>query len=221
VIRNPQSAFPIRKRMTEGVFYLKLAGKVEGPYTIGQIYDLWAARKINSQTMFARLEAMDKWLPLAELTLTVSPPRPTAPKPAPTLEAAPAVLARPRTAPSLRPEDYFPSIPTKTERPARPSKRGSDTISARIVKVLLGLEFYIALCLVAGVLLPLYFLVFLPASADGIEVNQERLFLKQNGVLAGIGLVLLGGLLIVARQVKLISATPKTDAANKSERKAA
>ncbi|MBI2948874.1 MAG: hypothetical protein HYY23_14635, partial [Verrucomicrobia bacterium] len=70
-----------------------------------------------------------------------------------------------------------------------------------------------------GVLLALYFLCYLSASADGIEVNQERLFMKQNGVLAGIGLVLMGGLLIVARQIKQVSATPKTDAASKSERK--
>ncbi|MBM3839599.1 MAG: DUF4339 domain-containing protein [Verrucomicrobia bacterium] len=204
--------------MTEGIFYLKLAGKVEGPYTIGQIYDLWAARKINSQTMFARLEAMDKWLPLAELTLTVSPPRPTIPKPAPP-EAAPVVPARPRTAPSLRPEDYLPSIPTKTERPPRPARQPSSAISTRIGKVLLGLELHIGICLAGGVLLALYFLFFLPASTDGIEVNQERLFLKQNGVLAGIGLVLLGGLLIVARQIQQISAAPKADTASKSERK--
>jgi len=204
--------------MTEGIFYLKLAGKVEGPYTIGQIYDLWAARKINSQTMFARLEAMDKWLPLAELTLTVSPPRPTPPKPS-LPESAPSVSARPRAAPSLRPEDYLPSIPTKTERPARPARQSSIAISTRIGRVLLSLEFYIGLCIAAGVLLALYFLCYLSASADGIEVNQERLFMKQNGVLAGIGLVLMGGLLIVARQIKQVSATPKTDAASKSERK--
>lgn len=203
--------------MTEGIFYLKLGGKVEGPYTIGQIYDLWAARKINSQTLFARLEEMDKWLPLAELTLTISPPRPTIPK-APAVEPAPALSPRQRPAPSLRPEDYLPSFPQKTERPARTTKPPTQSFPP-IGKFLLSFEFSIGLCIVAGVLLALYFLVFLSASADGAEMNQERLFMKQNGVIAGIGLVLLGGVLTVARQIKQLSIGPKTDASNKSERK--
>ena len=204
--------------MTEGIFYLKLSGKVEGPYTIGQIYDLWAARKINSQTSFARLEEMDKWLPLAELTLTISPPRPAMTKP-PSAEPSPTVASRPRPAPSLRTEQYLPSLPAQTERPTRPSKPPPPSVFALLRKVSVSLEFLIGLCLVAGVLLALYFMIFLPASTDGVEISQERLFMKQNGVIAGIGLALLGGLLTVARQIKLVSASPKNEAAYTSERK--
>ena len=205
--------------MTEGIFYLKLGGKVEGPYTIGQIYDLWAARKINSQTSFARLEEMDKWLPLAELTLTISPPRPAMPKP-PSAEPTPTISSRPRPAPSLRTEQYLPSLPVQTERPARPTKQPRPTVSALLGNVSVSLEFLIGLCMVVGVLLALYFMIILPASPDGAEISQERLFMKQNGVIAGIGLVLLSGLLTVARQIKLVSASSKIEAAYKSERRA-
>ena len=61
-------------------------------------------------------------------------------------------------------------------------------------------------------------LVF-PAGVDGKEITQERLIMKQNGVIAGIGLVLMGGLLIVARQIKQLSTIPKPDPAGKSDRR--
>ena len=204
--------------MTDGVYYLKLGGKVEGPYTIGQIYDLWAARKINSQTLFARLEEMDKWLPLAELTLTIAPPRSALPKP-PVPEATPALTQRPRPAPSLRPEEYMPSFPQKTERPSRVPRGFSSLVRVLLARISLTLELSIGLCIAVGVILALYFMIFLAASTDGSEVSQERLFMKQNGVIAGIGLVLMGGLLIVARQIKLLLAPQKREVPNKSERK--
>ena len=184
--------------MTEGIFYLKLGGKVEGPYTIGQIYDLWAARKINSQTLFARLEEMDKWLPLAELTLTIAPPRP---------------------APNLRPTDYLQSPPTKSERPPRAPKQYGNLLATLLARISVSFEFSIGLCIVTGVFLALYFMLFFPAAGEGTEINQERLFAKQNGVIVGIGLVLMGGILTVARQIKLGFASPKAETAGKSERR--
>jgi len=204
--------------MSEGVYYLKLGGKMEGPYTIGQIYDLWAARKINSQTQFARIEEMDRWLPLAELTLTIAPPRPAMPKP-PSAEPAPSASARPRMVPSYRPEEYIPSFPQKTEASARAPKRSRGLEALLSGKLALRLEFGIGLCLVLGAILALYFMLVYSASVDGKEISQERLIMKQNGVIAGIGLVLMGGLLIVARQIKQLSAVPKTETAGKSDRR--
>ena len=204
--------------MTEGIFYLKLGGKVEGPYTIGQIYDLWAARKINSQTLFARLEEMDKWLPLAELTLTIAPARPVIPK-NPPAEPQAQLPAKPRPAPNLRSSDYLQSAPTKSERPPRAPKQYGNQLSTLLARISVSFEFSIGLCIVTGVFLALYFMLFFPAAMEGTEINQERLFAKQNGVIVGIGLVLMGGILTVARQIKLGFASPKAETAGKSERR--
>lgn len=207
--------------MNEGVYYLKLAGKVEGPYTIGQIYDLWAARKINSQTLFARLEEMDRWLPLAELTLTIAPPRPGMAKP-PVPEPASTLPTKPRPIQNLRAEDYGHAFPTKSERTHRRSSQSQNyswLTTALLSKLSARLEYLAGFCVAAGLLLATNFMLIYSASPDGKEVSQERLTMKQNGVIVGMGFVLMGGMLAIAYQIKQVSTGAKLDAANKSERK--
>jgi hypothetical protein len=186
--------------MNEGIYYLRLNGKVEGPYSIGQIYDLWAARKINSQTLFARFEEMEKWQPLSELTLKISAPKVTAPRmPAP--EPAATLPQKQRPTSNLRTEEYVPSVPVQPEpAPVRPRSRQSSAWPAA-KKILFNFSYSIGLCIVAGVSMTGYFMIFFADSPDGKEASQSLLITKQTGVFAGLGLILMGGLLIVARQI--------------------
>ncbi|MBI4664286.1 MAG: DUF4339 domain-containing protein [Verrucomicrobia bacterium] len=204
--------------MTEGIYYLKLGNQVEGPYTIGQIYDLWAARKINSQTLFARIEERDKWQPLAELTLTIAPPRPSTLK-GPPSESATTPSAKPRTIPTLRPEEYLPSFAQRPEQTAKSTKRSRSVLSVLLQRLSITFEGAIGFCLVAGALCALYFMLLFPASSNGADVSQERLTMKQNGVIVGMGLVLLGGLLIVAKQIKQLPAASRSETGGKIERR--
>jgi hypothetical protein len=193
--------------MSEGIYYLRLNGKVEGPYSIGQIYDLWAARKINSQTPFARFEEMDKWQPLAELTLKISAPRPTSSKAAASEPAS--VGSRSRMSPNLM-EERAAMAYRREQRPARKPILAGVRFSKG---ALFNFSAASGVCIAAGILLAGYFLFLLTeASPDGREPGQNSLLLKQTGVMAGMGLVLMGGLLIIARQLTQVLMAIKTEA---------
>lgn len=187
--------------MNEGIYYLQLNGKAEGPYTIGQIYDLWAARKINSQTQFARFEELDKWQPLSELTLKISAPRSTASRtPAPELAPAPAP-SKAKSVSGIPPaEEYAPSVVYRRgPKPAAPAVDARKILPG-IRSAVWNLTFASAICIAVGVSTMFYFLLFFSAPPN-TEAIPQALATKQCGVIAGTGLVLMGGILIVARQL--------------------
>jgi hypothetical protein len=186
--------------MNEGIYYLRLNGKVEGPYSIGQIYDLWAARKINSQTLFARFEEMEKWQPLSELTLKISAPKPTGSR-MPATEPAPAAAQKQRPASNLRTEEYVPTVMLPTEQKPAPTKARRPSPFPAVQKLLFNFSYSIALCIITGLAISVYFMIFFSDSPDGKEATQSLLIAKQTGVISGLGLILMGGLLIVARQL--------------------
>ena len=204
--------------MNDGIYYLRVNGQVDGPFTIGQIYDLWAARKISSQTPFARFEEMDKWQPLSELTLKISAPRTLTPKSAP-LEPTPSAPIKPKNPAPLVADEYVPSMiyPREQKAPVheevRPVKRDS------LKKISVNFSVFSGICIVCGVIITFYCLAFSGASSDGKEIRQDLMILKQNGVLAGVGLVLMGGLLIVAHQMAKILLVLKAGALDKGDRK--
>lgn len=209
--------------MSEGIYYLKLSGRVEGPFSIGQIYDLWAARKINSQTPFARFEEMDKWQPISELTLKISAPK-GAPARESAPESAPSLPSRGKSSTPSKSEEYFPTLPYPVEPVReRPGRRGPSL--PELFKRNLNYSFFSGFCVVLGLIVILSFMFLLSAEASGKQVDQNMLFLKQNGVIVGTGLVLMGGLLQIARLISELVAAQKPDAARtetakKNDRKA-
>lgn len=204
--------------MNEGIYYLRLNGKVEGPYTIGQIYDLWAARKINSQTLFARFEEMDKWQPLSELTLKISAPKMLAPK-LPSSEPAPAPAVKQKSLAAPRSEEYSPSGLYQRAQTVSPPEARPGLFASLPTNLFFSFSFAIGFCIVVGAGVAAYSMFFISASADGKEVNQNLLVLKQNGVIAGMGLVLMGGLLIVARQLGEILSAMKSEGSTRGDQK--
>jgi hypothetical protein len=205
--------------MNEGIYYLRLNGKVEGPYSIGQIYDLWAARKINSQTPFARFEEMEKWQPLSELTLKISAPKPLAAR-GPSVELPASASVKPRAAPPAETDDYVPPAfyPQREQRPSV-TDDVHQTLRRLPRGIVFNLSICIGICVVCGAILAGYSALSSPASPDGKEIRQDLLILKQNGVIAGIGLILMGGLLLLARQVTQILIAIKAGALTKNERR--
>jgi hypothetical protein len=194
--------------MNEGIYYLRLNGKVEGPYSIGQIYDLWAARKINSQTPFARFEEMDKWQPLAELTLKISAPKSQAPKAPP--EPSPTGSGRSRPSANFMAEERAALAYRREARPR--SKPMFSGLASRFSKgAVFNFSVLSGICITLGGLITGYFLIVLPSSAEAKEAAQSLLMLKQTGVIAGMGLVLMGGLLIIARQITQVVVALKTE----------
>jgi hypothetical protein len=190
--------------MSEGIYYLRLNGKVEGPFTIGQIYDLWAARKINSQTAFARFEEMDKWQPLSELTLKISAPKSTTPKlsPSETQVAQPQPqLPRQRSLPSLSPEDLASAMLSRQEE----STAASLSLRPKVARPKFPAIPPLALSgsvMVVGVVIALYFAVIYPLSGSSSpETVHDITVLRQTGVLSGMSLVVTGSLLMVAQQI--------------------
>lgn len=192
------------KAANESSYYLKLNGQVEGPFTIGQIYDLWAARKINSQTPFARYDAMENWQPLSDLTLKISAPKGAAPRLQPESESA--ASAQPKTkqpTPQLS-EDQLPSLadyaPLLQPEPSRrdPPRPGGAERSTR------SLGFFSWISVAAGLALTTGFVLF--TSSTG-ESETRAAITKLTGVIAGVGLLGLGGLLAVARSMEQIAAS--------------
>ncbi|MBM3836021.1 MAG: DUF4339 domain-containing protein [Verrucomicrobia bacterium] len=205
--------------MNEGIYYLRLNGKVEGPYTIGQIYDLWAARKINSQTAFARFEEMDKWQPLSELTLKISAPKPLVPKIPAQLPEPAAPLSAPRAQPRAEMEEYTPSIVYPREQPTAVSQNASPAPRGLPHNMFFSFSTCSGLCIVCGVILLLYCMTISAASSDGREIRMDMLNFKQNGVIIGTGFILMGGLLLIARQITQVLLAIKAGALNKTDRK--
>lgn len=196
--------------MNEGIYYLRVNGTVEGPYTIGQIYDLWAQRKINSQTAFARFDDMENWQPLSELTLKISSPKaahakqPAPPGPAP---PQPPTTARAKSAavPAFVSEG-FPTLLQQEQGSVRSHRGGADAIET--FKQIAGQpQFAAGISIVIGVGLILYFAFLYPFAGSSSESAQEIAILKQTGVLTGVGFLLLAGLLLVAQQLARLHAT--------------
>jgi hypothetical protein len=188
--------------MTEGIYYLRLNGKVEGPFTIGQIYDLWAARKINSQTHFARFEEMDKWQPLSELTLKISAPRGNAPKTQGTDVPAPEAPARAKLSSTFNPEDFATALLSKqAEQAARttpPRAKISLLSKFKAVNPTLWSGSLVAL----GTVIAIYFTMIFPLwSIPAKDALHEVALQKQTGTLTGIGLMITGSLLFVGQQI--------------------
>ena len=204
--------------MNEGIYYLKLNEQVEGPYSIGQIYDLWAARKINSQTPFARFEEMDRWQPLSELTLRISAPRAAAPKPASEEPPSPQT-AKPKQAPTFRADDYYPAVATRNDARAAAANQRKTSSLAALSKVVFSLESSIAVSLTVGTLAIVYFLFFFSASTDAKPIFESFLATKQGGIHAGVALIFLAGFLVVAREVRKLQVLVKSKPEPKSDRK--
>ena len=201
--------------MNEGIYYLRVNEQVEGPYSIGQIYDLWAARKINSQTPFARFEEMDKWQPLSELTLKISAPRSGSPK-TPAEPSTLPQLPKQKSTSSARSEEYVPRI---TGNESRPPVRQPNAPSpfAPMTKVLFSLPFSIGFSLLTGILGAIYFLFFFSARSNEAATFQDYLATKQSGVWCGISMIVLSGLLAIAREVRTLQNQSSSD--QKSDRK--
>ena len=200
--------------MSESIYYLKVSGQVEGPFAIGQVYDLWAARKINSQTLFARFDEMDKWQPLSELTLKISAPKGTAGR-----ESAPepaTTQPKSRTLPNFRTEEYYPSVPYPTEPKAEAPRKRSGAWRGWLQKTG-SYSFWSGPCIVAGVLMTGYFMFFFSVANDGKEINQSFLAMKQNGVTAGVGLILMGGLLVIAQHLAEIVSSLRNDGGKRAK----
>jgi hypothetical protein len=200
--------------MSEGIYYLRLNGKVEGPFTIGQIYDLWAARKINSQTQFARFEEMDKWQPLSELTLKISAPRTNAPKSQGTEIPAPEAPARAKHSSTFNPEDFAAALLSKQAEqvaratPARPRSNPLSKFKSLNPTILSGA--LIAL----GVVFAAYFTMIFPLwSIPAKDALHDIAIQKQTGVLAGVGLMITGSLLFVGQQIARLRSSSQTDRA--------
>ncbi len=204
--------------MNDGIYYLRVNGQVDGPFTIGQIYDLWAARKISSQTPFARFEEMDKWQPLSELTLKISAPKTLAPKSAP-LEPIPSAPIRPKNPTPLVADEYVPSMVYPREQRAPVHEEARPVKGHALKKLSVDFSVSSGICIVCGAMMTIYCLAFSGASTDGKEIRQDLMILKQNGVMAGVGLVLMGGLLIVAHQMAKILLALKAGASDKGDRK--
>lgn len=207
---------------TEGIYYLRINGKVEGPFTIGQIYDLWAARKINSQTAFARFEEMDKWQPLSELTLKISAPK--QPKPSLSTSEAPVQPApvRPRQAatapaPTPRPEEYAPTVLFQSdEKLTTASRRPKRDPLVALRAQLMNFSVAIGLCTALGLGLVIYFALLYPPPARR-EAMHDLIVLKQTGVLAGIGLLFTSAVLVLAHQIDRLRKTLEAKSSKKSE----
>ncbi len=203
--------------MNEGIYYLRLNGKVEGPFSIGQIYDLWAARKINSQTLFARFEEMDKWQPLSELTLKISAPKLQQPK-APAYEPPLSHPAKAKTPPVSRTEEFPPPPPFKAESKPQPAVTGRRPFAA-VKAIFSNPSSAIRLWIIVGVLVLVYAMLYAPTSAEGREPDSRLVIQKLSGVIAGVGLILMGGLLTVAHQFALLLNMLKGDSPGKESPK--
>ncbi len=201
--------------MNEGIYYLRVNEQVDGPYSIGQIYDLWAARKINSQTPFARFEEMDKWQPLSELTLKISAPRSNPPK-TPTEPSPLPQLPKQKTASSTRSEEYAPRIVGNESRPPVRQPNAPSPF-APLTKVLFSLPFSIGASLLTGILGMIYFLFFFSARSNDQGMFQDYLATKQSGVWCGISMIVFSGLLAIAREVRALQTHSRSD--QKSDRK--
>lgn len=202
--------------MNEGIYYLKLNEQVEGPYSIGQIYDLWAARKINSQTPFARFEEMDRWQPLSELTLRISAPRPTTPKPEGEELPSPQPT-RPKQTQTFRADDYYPTA-RNDARAVAANRRKTSSLES-LSKLVFSFESSIAVSLTVGALAILYFLFFFSPSTDVKPIFESFLATKQGGIHLGLALIFLTGFLVVAREVRKLQDLIKSKAEPKSDRK--
>jgi hypothetical protein len=206
--------------MSEGIYYLRVNGKVEGPFTIGQIYDLWAARKINSQTNFARFEEMDKWQPLSELTLKISAPK--MPNARPAQPEAPPSQPPPSRSRAANPyqaaaDEYIPPAVYAQDQPRH--KRELNGIFSKLLrqKKLSLFSFASGFCILLGAFVTVYF-VTIPFPAIGIKDPEGAVAaVKQGGVIAGIGLMLFGGLVLIARQVTLLAEAVKLGGAKRGD----
>jgi len=204
--------------MNEGIYYLRVSEQVEGPYTIGQIYDLWAARKINSQTPFARFEEMDRWQPLSELTLRISAPKSAASK-APSPEGNAPEPAKPKQISNRVTDDFYPTLPPNTDLRPMPRKQSAGSQPNTLYRAVFSIEFSIGVSLVAGLLAISFFLFFFAASSDVKRIYDDFLATKQGGVLAGIALVLLSGFLAIAREVRKLQTVLKSKPEQKNARR--
>ena len=207
--------------MNESSYYLKVNNQVEGPFTIGQIYDLWAARKINSQTPFARYDAMENWQPLSDLTLKISAPKSAPPRAQPESEPpgpAPAKV-RHAAAPQLS-EDELPSL-SQYPSYSQPESPRRETDKAGVPtgrKFSLGLGSW--LCVTAGLALTVGSLLMPPPTGEATNLEPRMVLGKLSGVIGGAGLLCLGGLLAIARSMEQIAASFRVEPRPSGERKA-
>lgn len=210
--------------MTEGIYYLRLNGKVEGPFTIGQIYDLWAARKINSQTHFARFEEMDKWQPLSELTLKISAPKSSSartaePTPAPQTAPMPQGARTRSTSVPFQPDEPPAEIRLQPDDLPTPSPVGTRKSSQLNSGHSFNLNpwYFSGGSIALGVIVTLYFAMVYPLTTrSDPSVAHEIIINRQTGVLSGMALVLTGTLLIVAHQLALLRSALQAELDKKS-----
>ena len=206
--------------MNESSYYLKVSGQVEGPFTIGQIYDLWAARKINSQTPFARYDAMENWIPLSDLTLKVSAPRSAANRPQP--EGGAATPAQPKSKASSPQwnEEQMPNFPEYVLPPqAEEVGKSVDSKSSFSAPTKVSLASWAWLCVASGLAIAIGFMFFPLAPKESMNIEPGSMIVKLSGVIGGVGLFLLGGLLAVARSMEQIAQSLRSELRQNGDRK--